>query len=212
MKHPIVGYIPLIWAVLVFISASFLVDISLGQEYRAICDFNSGCTLQSIGQSCAAARDAFLVPVYGQGGGEDGIIAAICFFTWCAPEMIYDAVVNQDEKLAYLDLSQGYSDAKGTHAFYTNSDCNIEVLLDPSMSTPPDTIKINSDQCKKTIECTSLNDVIQLINGWKEDTVPLATVIDAINKWEQCGKAQGASPDAQEQQKKQLMSMIQNPT
>jgi hypothetical protein len=125
-------------------------------DYRAICDFN-GCNLQPIGQTCAAARDAFLIPMLtsGAGPGKESLINSICFFAYCAPEMLYDSVMHQNEKLAHLDSAKGYSDAKGTHAFYTNSECTIEVILDPSQSAP-NTVKIKSDQCK-TPEKTSKN-------------------------------------------------------
>jgi len=62
--------------------------------------------------------------------------------------------------------------------------------------------------------CPTLNEIIQLINGWQQGSVPLERVIDAINKWAspKCSSSSGASSQAKEQQKAQLMSMIQNPS
>ena len=65
------------------------------------------------------------------------------------------------------------------------------------------------------IEChPTLEEVTQLINRWAQDgsSVPLADVIDAINKWSNCDNAQGVSPEAKKQQKAKLMAMLQNPT
>jgi hypothetical protein len=65
------------------------------------------------------------------------------------------------------------------------------------------------------IEChPTLEEVNQLINRWAQDdsSVSLADVMDAINKWSKCDNAQGVSPEAKEQQKAQLMAMLQNPS
>jgi len=139
MKHLI-----LLCAILLIITPINIV--SAQEEYRATCDFN-GCTLHPIGQSCAAARNAFISPGFEGSDGKGSLIAAICFFVWCAPELVYDAVRYQDQKLAYLDETLGYTDKRGTHAFYTNDDCAIEVILHPSWERIPDAVKIESSQC-----------------------------------------------------------------
>jgi hypothetical protein len=55
--------------------------------------------------------------------------------------------------------------------------------------------------------------VKSLIKKWANDEVKLSEVIEAINHWasSECTASSGLSPVAVEQQKVQLMAMLQNP-
>ena len=62
----------------------------------------------------------------------------------------------------------------------------------------------------KKPDCSQLlADVYRLIDDWKADKIELQTVIDAINRWANCGSDQGESAANIEQQKAQLMAMLQ---
>jgi putative hemolysin len=59
------------------------------------------------------------------------------------------------------------------------------------------------------VECPTTEEIRQLINGWKEGTISLNTVIDAITEWAQCNKIQNVDPGSIEQQRQQMMSLLQ---
>ena len=62
----------------------------------------------------------------------------------------------------------------------------------------------------KKPDCSQLlADVYRFIDDWKADKIELQTVIDAINRWANCGSDQGESAANIEQQKAQLMAMLQ---
>jgi hypothetical protein len=55
---------------------------------------------------------------------------------------------------------------------------------------------------------------MDLINKWQANEASLSEVINAINHWasSECTASSGLAPSAVEQQKAQLMAMLQNPS
>jgi len=54
----------------------------------------------------------------------------------------------------------------------------------------------------------ALSEIVNLINGWKANTVPLRTVIEAINNWANTNNPTQAAKSAKTAQKKQLESQL----
>ncbi|MFZ2472624.1 MAG: hypothetical protein WAW52_11880 [Methanothrix sp.] len=124
-----------------------------------------------------------------------------------------------------VDFKDISADMTGIGHYYllTTTDTGISLCLQPfgigfcpSSSMMPSTswtVYVNKIGTPDET-CPKLEDIIGLINGWQAGTVELGTVIDAINRWSSsaCTDSSGKSPVIVEQQKAQLMEMLQNPS
>ncbi len=200
---------------LIIVSTVFaLTATCIASDYYAVCNMDN-CQLQEYGVGCKLVTDAVL-QCYNAPAPVDCTRLWVWSIAECNLEAAYDMIRNLDRQTLYFDDSRGYIGGDGKHAFYkgySNGDCWIEILHGIN-EVSPGSIQVDSDQCGRHTQLTgdinndgivSLDEVVQLINGWEGNTVPLGTVVEAINNWEKTGKPPGASG---EQQKQQLKSML----
>jgi predicted metal-binding protein len=92
------------------------------------------------------------------------------------------------------------------HNIKVCADCENNVVeTDESNNCLQKTLNLEQDQdCSKLLE-----DVYRLIDLWKADAAELPTVVDAINKWASCDDSSSPSSGSKEQQKAQLMAILQ---
>jgi len=73
---------------------------------------------------------------------------------------------------------------------------------------------LENGQCVPSDSTCELSYVMSIINKWKANEATLSEVIDTINHWasSECTASSGLAPSAIEQQKAQLMAILQNPS
>jgi hypothetical protein len=197
MKHIKQIIIIVLYFTFVFVTSG------LSTDYYAVCNMDN-CQLQEYGVGCKLVTNAVL-QCYNAPPGVDCTRQWFWSIAECSLETAYDMIRNLNRQRLYLDTTRGYIGNDGKHAFYKGNsagqNCWIEILIGINNPTPS-YVMVDSDQCGRHTSLVgdsnndgvvSVDEVTLLINGWKANTVPLATVVEAINNWEKTGRVGGNS-------------------